>query len=186
MPVDAAKVGKSRQGQDLERLMVRYQNADAQAGVALVEVLSPPLFQFFRAQTRNRQDAEDLLQDLWLRVHNARASFRPGEPVLPWLYSIAHRVRVDRYRKNRRVWQHEVVDESTLLNAPAQARAAASDVTALLSQLPDSQRELLIMLKVSGLSLEEAARATGSTVGAVKQKAHRAYEKLRKLLGGAQ
>jgi RNA polymerase sigma-70 factor (ECF subfamily) len=48
--------------------------------------------------------------------------------------------------------------------------------------LPESQREVLIMLKVNGLSVEEIARATSSTVGAVKQKAHRAYEKLRNLL----
>jgi RNA polymerase sigma-70 factor (ECF subfamily) len=52
----------------------------------------------------------------------------------------------------------------------------------LVASLPESQREVLIMLKVNGLSVEEIARATSSTVGAVKQKAHRAYEKLRNLL----
>jgi RNA polymerase sigma-70 factor (ECF subfamily) len=165
--------------------MARYQRADAQAGVALVESLSSQLFQFFRAQARSRQDAEDLLQELWLRVHNARASYRPGEPLLPWLYAIAHHVRIDHYRRHRRRWQHEVADEARLMNAEAApAAASASNVAALLAALPDSQRELLVLLKVSGLSLEEAARATGSTIGAVKQKAHRAYEKLRKVIGG--
>jgi len=48
--------------------------------------------------------------------------------------------------------------------------------------LPESQREVLTMLKVNELSLEEVARATSSTVGAVKQKAHRAYQQLRNLL----
>jgi RNA polymerase sigma-70 factor (ECF subfamily) len=52
----------------------------------------------------------------------------------------------------------------------------------LLATLPEGQREVLMMLKVGGLSLEEVARATSSTVGAVKQKAHRAYERLRSLL----
>jgi RNA polymerase sigma-70 factor (ECF subfamily) len=178
---------KTKQGQNLEHLMVCYQKADAQAGAALVDALSQSLFQFFRAQARSRQDAEDLLQDLWLRVHHARATYRPGEPVLPWLYSIAHRVRIDHYRKSRRMWQHEVADESLLQNAKTpigDGLSAGASVAAMLQTLPDSQRELLLMLKVSGLSLEEAARATGSTIGAVKQKAHRAYEKLRKLLGG--
>jgi RNA polymerase sigma-70 factor (ECF subfamily) len=52
----------------------------------------------------------------------------------------------------------------------------------LVAALPDSQREVLVMLKVNGLSIEEIARATASTPGAVKQKAHRAYERLRNLL----
>ena len=52
----------------------------------------------------------------------------------------------------------------------------------LMAALPDGQREVITMLKVGGLSLEEVACATSSTVGAVKQKAHRAYERLRKLL----
>jgi RNA polymerase sigma-70 factor (ECF subfamily) len=51
----------------------------------------------------------------------------------------------------------------------------------LLAELPESQREVLLMTKVQGLSLEEAARATGATVGSVKQKVFRAYEKLRAL-----
>ena len=51
-----------------------------------------------------------------------------------------------------------------------------------MAYLPDSQREVLTMLKVLGLTVEEVARATGSTTGAVKQKAHRAYEKLRGIL----
>ena len=52
----------------------------------------------------------------------------------------------------------------------------------LLTHLPDSQREVILMLKVSGMSLEDVARATSSTVGAIKQKAHRAYATLRGIL----
>ena len=53
------------------------------------------------------------------------------------------------------------------------------DLEALLAPLSESQREVIEMLKVAGMSLEEVARATSSSVGSVKQKAHRAYEKLR-------
>jgi RNA polymerase sigma-70 factor (ECF subfamily) len=52
----------------------------------------------------------------------------------------------------------------------------------LLTNLPESQREVILMLKVSGMSLEEVARATSSTVGAIKQRAHRAYATLRRIL----
>jgi len=55
-------------------------------------------------------------------------------------------------------------------------------VAALLAALPESQREVIALLKVSGMSLEEVARATSNSVGSVKQKAHRAYERLRQLL----
>ena len=60
----------------------------------------------------------------------------------------------------------------------------APDFDALIAVLPPSQREVVSMLKVSGMSLEEVARATASSVGSVKLKAHRAYEKLRGVLQG--
>jgi len=64
------------------------------------------------------------------------------------------------------------------------ATAAAPDLQSILATLPESQREVIFMLKGAGMSLEEVARATSSTVGSVKQKAHRAYEKLREVLEG--
>ena len=167
--------------------MSQYQSGDKGAAAEIVNVLSPQMFQFFMAQARNRSDAEDLLQDFWLRLHNARATYRPGEPLLPWAYTIAHRVRIDSYRRSRRAIQHELKDENAMAFAAAPTKEAepAKRAAELLSSLPDSQREVLLLMKVSGLTLEEVARSTGSTVGAVKQKAHRGYEKLRKLLGGS-
>jgi RNA polymerase sigma-70 factor (ECF subfamily) len=167
----------------LEALMVRYQTAEPEAGALLVEKLSPAIFQYFLAQVRSRADAEDLLQDFWLRIHNARHTYRPGEPVLPWAYAIARRVKIDDYRRNRKARQHEPLDEELLHTPPPPAKAAHPPITELLRDLPESQRQVILMMKVSGLSLEEVARATGSTVGAVKQKAHRGYERLRSLLG---
>ena len=66
--------------------------------------------------------------------------------------------------------------------APVEPRNPLPPFDTLVAGLPEAQRDVLTMLKVGGLSLEEVARATSSTVGSVKQKAHRAYEKLRKLL----
>jgi RNA polymerase sigma-70 factor (ECF subfamily) len=144
------------------------------------------VFQFFLGQVRDRSQAEDLLQDFWLRIHKARNTFRCGEPLLPWLYAIARRVRVDQYRRAKRVSDHEFQsDELPDAAAPRQPDKRVSPTMAdLLKTLPATQRETVLLLKVSGLSLEEVARATGTSVGAVKQKAHRAYEKLRKVFGG--
>jgi RNA polymerase sigma-70 factor (ECF subfamily) len=185
VPVDGEKAPKqARPTGEVEALMRRYQQADTDAAVTLVNRLSPQIFQFFLAQVRDRAQAEDLLQDFWLRIHKARATFRPGEPLLPWIYAIARRVRVDQYRRTKRIREHEFQSEE-LPDAPAcePAKRSLPKMVDLLKSLPASQRETVLLLKVSGLSLEEVARATGTSVGAVKQKAHRAYEKLRKVFG---
>src|SRR5256714_5341833 len=81
--------------------MARYQQGDAAAAGLLVDTLSPQLFRYFLGQVRSRDLANDLLQDFWLRIHSARHTYRPPEPVLPWLYAIARRVRIDQYRRSR-------------------------------------------------------------------------------------
>jgi RNA polymerase sigma-70 factor (ECF subfamily) len=167
----------------IEQLMAGYQQADAAATSALIEQLSPQLYRFFAAQQGNRDDASDMLQDAWLRIHRVRHTYRPGEPLLPWVYAIARCVRVDSYRKRRRIAVREIVVET--LPEPAVASGDFADLPhfeQLVADLPASQREVLTMLKVNGLSLEEVARATSSSVGSVKQKVHRAYERLRSLL----
>jgi RNA polymerase sigma-70 factor (ECF subfamily) len=167
----------------IEDLMVRYQQADETAARALVEQLSPQLYRFFAAQLGNADDASDMLQDAWLRIHRVRHTYRPGELLLPWIYAIARCVRVDSYRKRRRIVAREIV--VAVLPDQAVASHESSDLPPfdeLIAGLPASQREVLTMLKVNGLTLEEIARATSSSVGSVKQKAHRAYERLRGLL----
>jgi RNA polymerase sigma-70 factor (ECF subfamily) len=173
----------TRSSADLDRWMERYQQADPEAPAALVVAISPALLRFFRSQVASRQHADDLLQETWLRIHRVRHTYRPGEPVLPWIYAIARRVRVDGYRRMRRITMHETAME-VVPERPAQIepRHSFPEFDALVAALPEAQREVVTMLKVGGLSLEEVARATTSTVGAVKQKAHRAYERLRKLL----
>ena len=171
---------------DLEIFMQRYQEGDNEAAALLISRLSPQIFQFFLAQVRDRSKAEDLLQDFWLRIHNARRTFRLGQPLLPWVYAIARRVRIDEYRKTRKFREHEFQTPALpeLAAEPSSEQTSLPDLTDLLAKLPPAQREAILLLKVSGLSLQETARATGTTVGAVKQKAHRAYEKLRQMFGG--
>ena len=119
---------------------------------------------------------------------------------MPWFFAIARHTRVDGFERRRRIESHEVaVDEFPQVPVRAEAAPgdgsagdgfgtsgfAASDLSRVINALPPSQREVILMLKVSGMSLEEVARATSSTVGAIKQKAHRAYKRLRHLLSGA-
>src|ERR1044072_5824081 len=88
--------------EELEELMVRCQEGDAAAVTALVETLRPQLHRFFLGQFVSRRFADDLLQETWLKVHQVRHTYRPGEPVLPWIYAIARHVRIAHYRRARR------------------------------------------------------------------------------------
>jgi RNA polymerase sigma-70 factor (ECF subfamily) len=166
--------------------MLGYQQADQEAARALIEKMSPLLLRFFWMQDRNRRFAEDLVQETWMRVHRARPTYRPGEKVLPWIFAIARHTGLDYYRRTKRIEAREEQVE-VMPDAPAPAADEEQEIAAmeaLLAALPVSQREVLVMLKVSGMSIEEVARATSSSAGSVKQKAHRAYEKLRAVFGG--
>src|SRR5262249_25260797 len=163
----------------------RYQQGDFEAATTLIHRLGPQMHRFFLARFSSREEADDLLQETWLRIHQVRHTFRAGEPVLPWLYAIARHVQVDHYRKTgRRASPESRLEDVPEIPAAPVGHAAGATLESMLAPLPDSQREVIEMLKVAGMSLEEVARATSSSVGAVKQKAHRAYEKLRDLLGG--
>jgi len=168
----------------LEALMARYQAGDLTAARCLIDRVSPQLHRFLDAYSATRADTDDTLQETWLRIHRVRHTYRPGEPFLPWIYAIARRVRVDHYRKAMRATVHELPLED-LSDATAAAPAVfshAEDLEQLLAPLSASQREVLELLKVAGMSLEEVARATSCSVGSVKQKVHRAYETLRRTM----
>jgi RNA polymerase sigma-70 factor (ECF subfamily) len=168
---------------DLEVLMARYQAGDFDAARSLIERISPALHRFFDKQAMNRADADDLLQEAWLRIHRVRHTYGPARPVLPWIYAIARRVRVDHYRKSARASAREQRWEELPESLPTPAAESHhGDLQELLAPLSESQREVLEMMKVAGMSLEEVAQATSCSVGSVKQKVHRAYEKLRKTM----
>lgn len=191
-PLTASEVRSESQrsvSDTLLRLMRRYQQGDAEAADELVTLVNPILSRFYYALTGNPRIVEDLLQECWLRVHRARQSYRPGDPVLPWLLAIARHTRVDQYRR----WKRSSGRESSIDAMPQhpssdprstmETRLEANSVLSIMETIPEAQREILLMLKVSGMSVEEVARATGSSSAAVKQKAYRAYQSVRKALG---
>jgi len=169
---------------NIEALMAHYQQGDFTAAAALIDRLSPQLHRFFAVQSVSRADADDLLQETWLRIHKVRHTYRPGEPVLPWFYAIARFVRVDHYRRSMRTSaRHQQMEDMSTIAAPVSLESGRTDsLAALLAPLSEGEREVVEMLKVEGMSLEEVARATSCTVGSVKQKAHRAYAKLREII----
>jgi RNA polymerase sigma-70 factor (ECF subfamily) len=164
-----------------EMLMRSYQAGDPVAATALIHLIGPALHRYFLSDAVGRAHADDLLQETWLRIHRVRHTYRSGEPVLPWFYAIARHVRIDHFRKVSRTTAREekLTDASEPPMAGSADHAVMEELDALLAPLPANQREVIEMLKVAGMSLEEVARATSSTVGSVKQRVHRAYKRLR-------
>jgi len=179
--------------------MARYCAGDAAAFQALYALLAPRLLGYLFGLLRDRAAAEDTLQLTFLKLHEARAAYVGGANPIPWLYTIAHRTALDELRKRKRA-RVRLTNDGALPAEPAahvtgvaaetqQDEAsrpdaeAARGALAALDQLPENQREALLLTKVHGRSTAEAARIAGTTPGAIKQRAHRAYLTLRKVLG---
>jgi len=163
--------------------MDAYQHGDRAAGDRLIDSLSPTLHRFLAVHASDRRHAEDLLQEVWLRVQKALHTYRPGEPFPPWIFAIARHTRTDAYRRRRFERKEETfarVPEPGRM--PVETRGILPDIDVMLEILRESQREIISLLKISGLTLEEVAHVTSSSVGSVKQQAHRSYEKLGAIL----
>ncbi len=179
------KEHRDQLSESLGRLLVGYQQGHRQAANDFAALLHPVLYRYFLAQTGNPAQAEDLMQECWVRIHRGRASYRPGEPVLPWAFAIARHTKIDEYRKDAARANREaaVAGPGEPVTDPRRAMEIgleASAILARLHELPDGQREVFMMLKVQGMSVDEVAVVVGSSPSAVKQKAYRAYETLRK------
>jgi RNA polymerase sigma-70 factor, ECF subfamily len=178
---------------DPRELMLRYCDGDAQAFRELYALVAPRLLGYLAKMTRDRAVADDLLQQTFLKLHRARAAYVRGADPVPWLYSIAHRTFLDEARRQKRAVVRTADDEVPEVPAaitgesferrdePADPELARAALDAL-AQLPDQQREAVVLTKLDGKSVAEAAAIAGTTVGAMKVRAHRGYEALRKLL----
>lgn len=165
---------------EYDALLLRYQQGDGEAARLLVKKTAPLLFRSVRPFVPSAETAEEVLQEAWLRIHASRHTWRAGEPALPWLLAVVRYTRLDHLRKHYR--RRETGWDAMVREPAAPEPAQPGEFETLLQALPESQREVVLMLKGEGLSLEEVARATGSTIGSVKQKASRAYAKLRTIL----
>lgn len=171
--------------------MERYSRGDDTAFEELYDGLAPRLLAYLMRQTRDHARAEDCVQQTMLQIHRARGRFMAGAQVLPWAFAIARRLLIDMHRRSGREVVAKDDDESALqllvaLDAPADDVAIAKELAAriakVLATLPENQRVAFELIKQEGLSVAEAADALGTTVAAVKLRAHRAYEALRNVL----
>lgn len=169
-----------------EELMLRYvHRGDREAFEALFARYADRLYGWFRRSVPDDQVAADLVQQTFLHFHRARADFRQGSPVRPWLFTIALNVRREHFR--RRARKPETSLDPVVHGEPSVGTDASTTEERLLrralAELPDASREVILLHWYEGLSFKEIAHLLGSTQSAVKVRAHRAYKALRELLG---
>ena len=185
----AATAGRNEQhDRQLSSLMRKAQDGDQAAYASLLREVLPILKRVVQARLGFLpvMDREDLVQDILMSVHAARATYDPTRPFKPWLMTIAHNRMVDQARRNSRRAANEMsVDEYPADVADADAGAASDrygdpeELRRAITVLPKGQRSALELLKLREMSLKEASQATGMSVSALKVSVHRAIKTLR-------
>jgi RNA polymerase sigma-70 factor (ECF subfamily) len=170
-------------------LMHASQAGDGEAYRALLLELAPRVRAVVARRRGASADVEDLVQDVLLSVHVARATYDPARPFLPWLLAIVRHRLADGARRFARREAHEVQVEDLDVtfgalgtNSDAGGPYDTEALHAAVRGLPPSQRDAIELLKLREFSLKEAAAATGMTVGALKVATHRAMAALKRVL----
>ena len=183
---------KTEQECRLAGLMASVQGGDAGAYGTLLRQVAPLLRDAVRRRFRFLQssDVEDLVQDILLSLHTARATYDPARPFLPWLMAIARFRMADGARRYARRAANEVVSAhipetfaADGANMPIDDYGDAQALAQAVAELPGGQRRAIELLKLREMSLNEAAAVTGTSTGALKVAVHRAMGALRKALG---
>lgn len=152
------------------------------------------ILRYVRSVVRNPDEAEDLTQETFLRAYRARDSLRDPDAMLPWLYSVATHVCLDRLRQRTRQARTRSDVDPEAVSPPDPAPSVglgveqedmSTCVEAYVSELSDSYRAVLLMHDVNGLTAREIAELLGDSAGSVKIRLHRARKQLQSALEAA-
>ena len=136
--------------------------------------------------TRNAHDAEDLVQETFLRAYRGFHRFEAGTNIRAWLFTILHRVRTDAFRQaGRSPRTVEMTGQGPAMPPPQDAMASGGEaLERALAGLPEAYRAAVILRDVEDLSYDEIARALDVPIGTVMSRIHRGRGLLRATLAG--
>jgi RNA polymerase sigma-70 factor (ECF subfamily) len=185
---------------DLE-LMERFRGGDRTALEALVDRHHASLLRYFFLQGRSRETAEDLAQEVWVRVLRHREMYRPTARFQTYLFAIARNLWIDRYRSvraapptvsaDREVGGEDEGGERLSAFLPsrepepseeASVHEEAARVRAAIERLPQGLREVFELGEVQGLRYRDVAEILDIPVGTVKSRMHAAVQRIREAL----
>ena len=159
------------------RLMQAAQNGDKAATNVLLSEAGLWLERYFRRRMPPHA-IDDLVQDVIISLYTKRATWDPSRPFLPWLAAIARYRWVDHLRKIYKHESKELMEDDAAQDSDEDVVMARISLDRLFGQLPEGQAEVIEMVKISGLSIKEAADKTGQSESLVKVNIHRGLKKL--------
>ena len=164
-----------------EALMERYVDGDSAAFNELFRRYEPRAFSYFLRRTRSADRAQDLYQDLFLRIHRSRGSYDARLAFAPWFFQIAHRLLIDDQRRAYRTYELSLEERDADAYRPGASDTVAErdHLAQLLDTLSPEERHVLICAKGEGVGYAELATQLGRSVDAVKKMASRAAQRLR-------
>ena len=164
--------------------VARAAAGDAGAFEAVYRTHLPRVHSLVRRMTAGR-DADELTQDVFVRVWQKLGTFRGDSSFTTWLHRLAVNVVIERFRTDqvRRARLHDGEDIFEVLPGPAQTRDLGMDFEAALEKLPDGAREIFVLHDVEGYKHHEIATLLEISAGTSKAQLHRARMMLRKHLG---
>jgi len=167
--------------------MAAYIAGDKAAFRELFQRYAPLIQRAMARDLRSPEEANDLVQQTFLHLHRSRLDFEPGRKLKPWIFTIALNLKREHFRRSKRRRETSIEDDRVAepYEGPrGQERSDASrEAARALLMLPAEHREVIELHWFGGLSFPEVAEAVGSTVAAVKVRAHRGYVALRARLG---
>jgi len=140
------------------------------------------LFAYIRARARSTQDAEDILQDVFVKVHRRIGSIDEEAHLASWLYRVTHNTIIDHYRRKQLLPTPEVPPAVADDAGPVAEERLAPFVRDLLQELPGTYREALTLTELEGLTQAEMGRRLGLTSSGAKSRVQRGRTMLREQL----
>ncbi len=165
------------------RMMVNAQAGDESDYRTLLTELTQVIHGFLRNRFGNGHFIEDCVQETLIAIHQARHTYDRHRPFRAWLFAIVRHKAIDvlRQQRTRQKTASQFRDAQEVMAPQHQHNAAELEMTGnhLLGSLPTTYREALVLTKIIGLSVEEAADKLGISQSLVKVRVHRAINKLR-------
>jgi RNA polymerase sigma factor (sigma-70 family) len=166
-----------------EELMSAYRDGNAAAFDMLYTRHRGALFRFVLRGVKERRVAEELYQEIWMRVIEARKRYSPKAKFTTWLYTVAHNRLIDHWRRKELALAPPDEDVPASAAAdPARQAEAREDLARFaraIEELPHAQREAFLLHEEAGLTAAEIAAVTGSETEAVKSRLRYAVAKLK-------
>ena len=178
-----------------ETLMIRYRDGDAQAFEVLYARHKGPLYRYLRRQCESTANADELFQDVWMKLIGARDRYEMRAKFTTYLYHLAHNRLIDHYRRAKTgipISYGDDMEESVIEQIPDSAvhqpdndldrRRLGKRLLEHISALPEAQRETFLLREEAGLSLAELATTTGVNAETAKSRLRYALARLRREL----